>query len=198
MTRDLSGVHRLPGRQYDGEDVPLSPAELHARGQGQERVPEGRVFVPPRSAGGWGGACPSRRRAGRILFWPCSQARSCRRSGSPIPTTSAGSSRSSARWSSSCGSGGVTRSSRSRAAGSTARDGGRHEGAGCSEAPRAHGRAIPPDVGRDLEGQLDRAASALWLLDQMNNGELCFLTIRPTHLPCWVSAPAAENRARAS
>jgi hypothetical protein len=48
-----------------------------------------------------------------------------------------------------------------------------------------------PDL-QDARAELDRATSALWLLDQIHNGELCFLTLRTPRLPCWVSAPAAE------
>jgi hypothetical protein len=61
---------------------------------------------------------------------------------------------------------------------------------------RSARRVTPPVADPDLEGvrtQLDRAAAAVWLLDQIQNGELCFLTMRDPELPCWVSAPAAES-----
>jgi hypothetical protein len=48
-----------------------------------------------------------------------------------------------------------------------------------------------PDIDEVL-AQLDRAAAALWLLDQMHYGELCFVRMGEPRLPCWVSAPVAE------
>jgi len=54
----------------------------------------------------------------------------------------------------------------------------------------------PPDPGPDVQellAVLDQATTALWLLDQIHYGELCFLTMRDPTLPCWISEPAARG-----
>lgn len=53
--------------------------------------------------------------------------------------------------------------------------------------------ALPEDVRDDLTWPLHKARAALWLQDQIRNGELSFLGHAGEAPPCWASAEACES-----